>query len=132
MYSQSNLLYKKLLYPYRYLSDRSVKYSNFSGDLTGTWFCDDGGAYYIRQLTPGNHSAIFWAGMSQRGVGDHFSNVLDGVLNPTGQITGRWADVPYGTARSLGSITLKVEDNGRRLRAIQKTGGFGGSVWTKR
>ncbi|MED3997957.1 hypothetical protein P4647_25570 [Peribacillus frigoritolerans] len=104
----------------------------FLNDLTGTWLCDDGGDYYIRQIQPGNRSWIYWAGLSQRGVGDDFANVFRGERKPTGFITGIWTDVPYGRANNLGSITLRIEDNGRTLRAIEKAGGFAGSVWTKR
>ncbi|MDM5223547.1 hypothetical protein QUF86_23015 [Peribacillus sp. NJ11] len=118
-----------LAYPRQIIPMPRLREYLFRTDLTGTWVCDDGGEYYIRQIQ--NSSLIYWVGLSQRGVGDHFANVFRGVLDPAGVITGKWTDVPYARANSLGSITLRVEDDGRKLRAIQKTGGFGGSVWTK-
>ncbi|MFI2801186.1 hypothetical protein ACH2G3_25425 [Bacillus cereus] len=98
-------------------------------NLTGIWLCDDGGEYYIRQIQ--NSPMVYWAGLSQRGVGDYFANVFRGSLNSAGIITGKWTDVPYAQANSLGNLTLQLENNGSRLRAIQKSGGFGGSIWNK-
>ncbi|PGM15572.1 hypothetical protein [Bacillus thuringiensis] len=123
--------YKNFVCPYN-LIYHFVQDSDFRIDLTGTWKCDDGGLYYIRQVPMGTDVMIFWAGLSQQGVGDYFSNVFIGILQRTGIIDhGRWVDVPYGNARSFGDMTLRVEDNGKKLRAIEKTGGFGGSVWTR-
>lgn len=99
-------------------------------NLTGTWQCNDGGEYYITHFTSLNW--VYWAGLSQQGVGDDFANVFRGHLSSTGVITGNWTDVPYGRANSLGTITLQVADNGRRLIATQQTGGFGGTIWTKK
>lgn len=108
-------------------------------NLTGAWQCNDGGAYFIRQFTDLAFLRVVWLGLSQRGLGDHFTNVFSGLMVPptflprgiSPTISGNWADVPRGATKSSGRLEIRVEDNGRRLRAIQRTGGFGGSIWTR-
>ncbi|MED3997956.1 hypothetical protein P4647_25565 [Peribacillus frigoritolerans] len=106
--------------------------------LTGAWLCDDGGAYFIRALAPPPLSTlpsqIIWLGLSQRGLGNDFTNVFFATPAVQGSdilFSGEWADVPRGRIKSSGWLTIRVEDNGGRLRAINKTGGFGGSFWTR-
>ena len=41
-----------------------------------------------------------------------------------------WADVPKGAGHACGGLVLDVEADGR-MAVIRKTGGFGGSVWTR-
>jgi hypothetical protein len=94
------------------------------GDLTGVWSCDDGGKYYIRQL--GNK--IWWYGESNPNS-PGWSNVMYGTISGN-TIDGNWADVPKGGTLNNGMMKLKIESN-NKLSAIQKTGGFGGSVWTR-
>jgi hypothetical protein len=92
--------------------------------LTGKWFCNDGGSYFIRQI--GNE--IWWHGLSRDG-GATWSNVFHGRLNGN-QVSGRWADVPQGRIQNAGEMTLQILGN-RKFKAIRKTGGFGGSEWTR-
>ncbi len=101
-----------------------VKTSSAPADLTGVWNCDDGGKYYIRQL--GNK--IWWYGESNPNS-PGWSNVMYGTLSGS-SINGNWADVPKGGSLNNGIMKLNVESN-NRLTATQKTGGFGGSVWTR-
>lgn len=92
--------------------------------LTGKWSCNDGGSYFIRQV--GNE--IWWHGLSRDG-GATWSNVFHGRLSGN-RISGRWADVPQGRIQSAGEMTLQVLGNDK-LKAIRKTGGFGGSEWSR-
>jgi hypothetical protein len=92
--------------------------------LTGRWSCNDGGSYFIRQI--GNE--IWWHGLSRDG-GATWSNVFHGRLNGN-HVSGRWADVPQGRIRGAGEMTFQIFGN-NQFKAIRKTGGFGGSVWTR-
>jgi hypothetical protein len=42
----------------------------------------------------------------------------------------QWADVPKGKIMQSGTLTLNIVSN-YHLQAIQKTGGFGDSLWTR-
>src|SRR5438552_1137645 len=59
-------------------------------NLTGIWNCNDGGIYYIRQVS----NEIWWFGNSSNNA---FSNVFHGQLSGS-TITGKWSDVPLGKA----------------------------------
>lgn len=93
-------------------------------NLTGVWGCNDGGTYYIRQV--GNE--VWWYGQSSNN-GSTWANVFNGQIRGS-QIVGRWADVPKGRIVNAGTMTLEILDN-NQLRSVHKTGGFGGSVWTR-
>jgi hypothetical protein len=93
-------------------------------DLTGAWNTDGGGKYYIRQL--GNN--VWWYGEGAP-TNPYWSNVAHGVLVGN-ELRLEWADVPKGSTMNSGNLVIKVESNSR-LVAISKTGGFGGSVWTR-
>ncbi|MFI2801185.1 hypothetical protein ACH2G3_25420 [Bacillus cereus] len=114
-----------------------LTHSDFRINLTGAWLCDDGGAYFIRHHSFEPYvSKIDWLGLSERGLGNHFTNVFFGTMlslySPyKTSISGDWADVPRGRTTSSGILELQIEDYGRKLRAIRKSGGFGGSVWTR-
>jgi hypothetical protein len=95
-----------------------------STNLSGAWSCNDGGTYYIRQVG----DQVWWYGQSADS-GATWTNVFNGRIRG-GQIVGRWADVPKGRMMNAGSMTLEIAGN-RQLRAVHKTGGFGGSVWTR-
>ncbi|MGB9902537.1 FecR domain-containing protein [Methanothrix sp.] len=93
-------------------------------DLTGVWTCDDGGKYYIRQIG----STIWWYGESDPGS-PIWSNVMHGTINGD-TIDAEWADLPKGRVMGYGILTLHI-DSSNRITASSKTGGFGGSVWTR-
>lgn len=95
-----------------------------TANLTGQWRCNDGGTYYLRQL--GNK--VWWFGRSKDN-GASWTNVFHGTIHGQ-RIVGQWADVPHGKARSSGRMTLHIQSPGS-LRSIHKTGGFGGSAWTR-
>ncbi len=59
-----------------------------------------------------------------------WSNVFVGRIEE-GRIKGNWADVPKGRTAGLGSLELVLEKDGNALRAVSKTGGFGGSRWMR-
>ena len=95
-----------------------------SMNLTGRWRCNDGGAYFIRQVD----SELWWYGQSSDG-GATWSNVFHGRIQGN-RVVGRWADVPQGRLRNAGEMSLQILGN-RGLKAIQRTGGFGGSEWSR-
>jgi hypothetical protein len=94
-------------------------------DLTGKWTCDDGGTYYLKQL----QNQIVWYG-ELSATDPNWSNVFYGRVNGD-RIVGNWFDVPKGKASNHGQLKLRIGNNGRVLDAFQKSGGFGGSHWTK-
>ena len=58
-----------------------------------------------------------------------WSNVAYGTISGN-TLNLNWADVPKGSIMQNGILTLNVVSN-NKLQAIQKTGGFGGSIWTR-
>jgi len=100
-------------------------------NLTGVWDSHDGGTYYVRQL---DDTAIVWLGMSS----DHgfsYSNVFSGRIDGN-LVRGDWADIPVarGGIRGSGRLTLMMGLDGTlatTLTAIERTGGFGASLWRK-
>lgn len=114
-----SILAALLLWPAAVLADR------YGGDLTGTWIGDDGGRYYLRQVD----SNIYWYG-EQKPTNPMWTNVFHGKLDGD-KIKGRWADVPKGRMGNAGKLKLKIKYGGNILVATEKTGGFGGSQWTR-
>jgi hypothetical protein len=93
-------------------------------DLTGRWTCDDGGIYFVRQI----ENMLWWYGGSAD-AGATWSNIFWGNIQGN-QINGQWADVPKGKASSGGEMSLVLE-SAFTLKAVSKTGGFGGSTWSR-
>ena len=93
-------------------------------DLTGTWNCDDGGRYYLRQFG----TTVWWYGERDPNAPD-WSNVMRGTISGN-TINADWTDVPKGSVMQYGTLTLNIESN-NRITAVSKTGGFAGSVWTR-
>ena len=91
-----------------------------AADLTGTWQCDDGGTYYLRQAG----SELHWYGETAT-TAPRWSNVFDGRISGS-RIKGRWYDVPKGQTQGQGELTLTIKDNGKVIEAARKSGGFGG------
>jgi hypothetical protein len=98
--------------------------SALAQDLTGKWSSNDGGTYYMRQV--GNE--LWWYGESSDG-GRNWTNVLHATMLGD-RATGRWSDVPHGNIHSAGEIDLHVVSE-NKLVATRRTGGFGGSEWTR-
>jgi hypothetical protein len=96
------------------------------GDLTGRWFGNDGGIYYLRQTG----SQLHWYGEAAD-VQPTWSNVFSGRIQGN-RIKGKWTDVPKGRTRGAGDLELVLETDGNELRVVNKTGGFSGSRWTRR
>lgn len=96
-----------------------------AADLTGTWKGDDGGTYYLRQV--GNQ--LFWYG-ERSTANPAWSNVFTGRVQGD-RVRGEWADVPKGRTMNEGRLDLSIERRGNELVAERKTGGFGGSRWTR-
>jgi hypothetical protein len=95
-------------------------------DLTGIWEGNDGGTYYLRQLG----DELYWFGELSP-TSPAWSNVFYGRVQ-FNQVIGEWSDVPKGRANSSGKLLLKIRSKGNELAAEQKTGGFSGSVWTRK
>jgi len=93
-------------------------------DLTGVWNCDDGGMYYVRQLG----TTVWWYGEHDPNAPD-WSNVMRGTISGN-TINADWTDVPKGSIMQYGNLVLQIASN-NKLVALSKTGGFGGSVWTR-
>ncbi len=106
--------------------EKSFSLPNIIGDplLTGVWNCDDGGKYYLRQIG----STLCWYG-EENPSGPTWSNVAHGTIN-SNIINLEWVDVPKGNIMQSGILTLNIVSN-NQLKATQKTGGFGGSVWSR-
>jgi len=92
--------------------------------LTGRWRCNDGGTYFVRQVG----REVWWLGRSADS-GGAFTNVFHGTIDGD-TIEGDWADVPAGSARSSGVLTLRIQSDDR-LVATRRTGNFSGSEWTR-
>jgi hypothetical protein len=94
-------------------------------DLSGEWTCDDGGRYYLRQV--GN--TLYWYG-ERSATNPAWSNVYYARVQGD-VVRGNWADVPKGGANSRGELRLQISEGDNVLVATHKTGGFGGSRWTR-
>jgi hypothetical protein len=93
-------------------------------NLTGRWKCNDNGTYYLRQLG----EELWWVGKSVDD-GVTFTNVYRGKVQGM-NVAGSWADVPHGNILGSGTMNLQIADP-NLFRSGQKTGGFGGSEWTR-
>ncbi|HXH71401.1 MAG TPA: hypothetical protein VNI58_01115 [Mariprofundaceae bacterium] len=94
-------------------------------DLTGTWQADDGGIYYLREM----NGMLHWYG-EESANNPRWANVFHGRIHK-GRISGQWMDVPKGRTTGYGDMELVIRDNGNVLDAVRKSGGFGGSHWTR-
>jgi|RhiMethySRZTD1v2_1073278.scaffolds.fasta_scaffold139516_2 hypothetical protein len=108
----------------RRLSTAAQSPRNVPGDLTGKWRGNDGGTYYIRHI--GGH--VWWYGESSDG-GSSWSHVFIGQIEGR-RINGQWVDVPRGRAGQSGRLTLEILGT-QSLKALDRTGGFGGSEWSR-
>jgi hypothetical protein len=99
-------------------------------DLTGTWRGDDGGIYYIRHL---NNNKIWWVGLSDNGSGHNWTNVFEGEVSydwsGAVEVSGKWFDVPRGTARNHGILGFTVRV-GNLVKTYQDNG-FGANTLTR-
>ncbi len=93
-------------------------------NLTGKWSCNDGGNYYMRQLG----KEVFWYG-ERSPTAPAWSNIASGYIDGN-QVILRWADVPKGQIMQEGILILRL-DTPNKATATYKTGGFGGSIWTR-
>ena len=99
-------------------------YSARQTDVNGTWRCDDGGLYFVRQIGPD----VLWYGEGPTSQ-PFFANVAHGRAEHDGRIRLMWADVPKGVTGACGALILRVQPD--EMRAVHVTGGFGGRVWTR-
>ncbi|MGA9097493.1 MAG: hypothetical protein WB392_01015 [Methanotrichaceae archaeon] len=91
-------------------------------DLTGTWACDDGSKYYIRQI--GNTLAWLGESTDQSRTNVAFGNISGNTIELS------WMDVPKGDSLGSGTLTLSIDSNDK-MTLVQKTGDFYGTEWTR-
>ena len=98
-------------------------------DLTGWYWAEPDGVYYIRQL--GNQ--IYWLGESGHRFGEYplgWSNVAYGTINGN-VVDVNWADVPKGQNMNSGTAEYIISWQNQKsnltplLTVQQQTGGFG-------
>lgn len=93
-------------------------------DLSGGWSCDDGGTYIIKQVG----RKVSWFG----GNSPTFQNEFEGLLTKNAEfVEGDWHDLPSYRILGSGKLTLRIETP-TRMAVASQTGGFGGTVWTKK
>jgi len=92
-------------------------------DLTGRWSADDGGTYYLRQVG----DILYWFGENS-----YWANVFYGRIEGN-RIRGSWADVPKAgkSVQGKGNLSLIINPDSNAFEATEKSGGFGGSKWTR-
>ena len=103
-------------------------------NLTGVWIGDDRGTYYIREVS--ETGEVAWVGEhpearpdTLEAEGAHWVNVFMGQREGL-TIRGAWTDVPKGEIHNVGELTL-VATSENQLQIIRKTGGFGGTTFTR-
>lgn len=95
-------------------------------ELTGTWNCDDGGTYYIRQCG----ETVWWLGEGP-GTPPRWSNVAYGTV-ANGSLALCVGDVPKGAGEGFGKLRLAVAGADELLateKAWKPGGTYGGSRW---
>jgi len=96
-----------------------------AADLTGTWSCNDGGLYYLRQVG----STVWWYG-ERAPTHPGWTNVAYGTVAGNNVVLF-WADVPKGTATGSGVLVLKINSNNEFIAQNKFGSGFGGSTWNR-
>lgn len=98
---------------------------NFPNEsLSGVWQTGIGEFYYIRELPSG---VVFWFAVRPDLEATH---VARGRRQPDNTIRVSWLDIPPGTARSGGTLNLRVVGTGI-LEKESSTALFGSSRWLK-
>lgn len=92
--------------------------------LSGTWRCDDGGTYIIRQ----DGAKVTWQGASADG-GKTWTHKFEGKIEGD-RIVGYFRDIPPGTMRGEGALTVRIV-NMKRLEKFASGKPFGGTVWSR-
>lgn len=96
-------------------------------DLTGTWKGNDGSVTYLRQVTLGSGTQIFWA--STNVFSPVFSNIFTGYRVGS-NITGQWVDVPQTFQNSIGILSLEVIDS-MTIQQVTSSLAYNTRIWTK-
>ena len=106
-----------------------------SHDLNGIWQGDTGGLYYVYHF----QNNVWFAGLSDDGQfynGLRHCSVFVGTMGSDGLITGRWANMPRGTANNGGNLKLKVnydsEGNATGFTKVPSGDLGSGSFWFNR
>jgi hypothetical protein len=92
-------------------------------NLAGTWSGNDAATYVIKQ----KDRKVSWTG----GNPPFFENVFDGQITDQEFIEGDWHDLPGYGVYSGGKLRLKIASPDR-LIVVSQTGGFSGTIWTRR
>lgn len=88
----------------------------------GVYRCDDGGAYFVRQVG----DSVYWFGERADGA---FANLFTGKRSGN-VISGNWYDLPKGASRNSGTLSLLIDDGAGTLTRTAQSGGFGGGHWS--
>lgn len=94
-------------------------------DLTGTWKTDGGATFYVRQIG----SEIWWYGTQSPG-GKGWTNVANGHFDGN-SIQVHWVDIPPGSTRHSGSLTLTRADS-NHLMVSQNPNDFVSDDWFRK
>jgi hypothetical protein len=93
-------------------------------DLTGTWNCNDGGTYYVRQIG----DEVWWYG-EKAAVSPFFANTAHGKTQGVALVLD-WADVPKGATASDGLLIIVV-NSANSMDLVYATGSFSGTHWSR-
>jgi hypothetical protein len=96
---------------------------SLESNLTGGWFGNDGGFYYIREIDEtvwifGEHPKRNWA------------NLFKGTKSGN-TISGEWVDLPKGKTAGKGTLELEVGTPSRSLRRLNESGNYPSSALFK-
>lgn len=92
----------------KYLGPRNEQFKN-NNSLTGLWYGNDGGRYYVRQV--GNK--VVWFGENRTNTGkikSGFANVAVGTRSGN-RLPMKFVDVPKAAANGKGNFVLTIKDN---------------------
>jgi hypothetical protein len=98
--------------------------------VTGTWLDENNDLFYIREVEGSGIlplKLVRWFAEEKTGA---WANVFIGVRLED-EIFGSWADVPKGYAQKNGGLSLTVANDETQITALNVTGGFGSTSWTR-
>jgi len=72
---------------------------------------------------------LWWFG-ERTSTNPAWSNVAHGEIVGN-QVHLDWVDVPKGKVAGGGKLILEIQQGETQLRALKKSGGFGGNIWKR-
>jgi hypothetical protein len=99
-----------------------------SNKLAKTFKGNDGGIYYVSELTVQNSKMIMWYGEHpDLNYGQVFWGYVD-KTDPT-LVKGDYADIPKYKSASSGEMKVKVSDDGKKITLVSSTGNISATEW---